>query len=335
MSLAKAPKRSAAVLDPRLSRFLTAVTNPFAGPLTKGLVADRMIGVTNVIRRTNTFQVNIPSTTTDIDKGVEFLIILNGERDPYLLYSVGGTSAITALGRDPDAVANYTIPLNSYGRVVAAGARFTYMGQAMKLSGAVYQFPTDKGGGGATGLAGATAFGQVRDQLERALTRQQVRMKPMHFVNPPEEQFSPITAIPDTKFSTGILPTAADRISCMHFFWTGDRESCNFTVEVSSMIEYYHISHKAFATRCVPHPVGDSVQQALASTMQQPSANMTNPAEPGFMARLKANVIEAAGMLGVVANTAVGLKQAYNMLGASNSAPLIEEVGTGALAIAL
>lgn len=333
-------------LDPRLRSYMASVLNPFSGPISKGLTVDRSMPMTNVIRRRNTVSVNLTSApSADLAGGVEFVIVLNDRRDPYIVTAHKlGSSPVTVTTHGLDVTdSDLSIPDKSYARIVSAGVRITYLGNNLNRGGSFYQFARDRETGSSSGIQWSNTFGDVRGELARAVATVPVPRKSFSFIHAPEATFAEVDIINNmgpgatggtltTPAFTG-LPTSSDSVSVIHLYWQGPAEACNFSFELVETIEYYHTTHRHFATPSTSHPQGLAVQQAIAAHMQKPGSGNSSPDHKGlgsYIAEASAVVGAAAGLFENTAKAMFNGKGMWNVgkalwnEGASMAGPLIE-----------
>lgn len=314
-------------VDERLAEYLHAITDPWSAPLARGLTGDRMIPMTCVVKRQNAMSFNLAGSDT-VGAGVELSIILNDFRDPYLVWKTptGDAHIVGADALTPD---NYSIPGNSYGRVVGAAIRIRYLGAEINRGGAFYHFPHDREGTGIDSLLHDDSWGSMPSELIRAISAVQVKPNPITFHHAPEAGFGPLVGHADAAF-TGGIPSGT---SAIRLLYVGPETSCNFSIEICEVVEYFHVTHRHMAGHSMPHPSGVAVQSAIACHMQAPGSGHSSPDHSGdhtSWLRKAAHVIgEAGGLIATTGKTAGQAIWAYkglkSMLNASSA------IATGAM----
>lgn len=285
--------------DPKISSYVNAVINPWSAELTRGLTADRMLPMTAVVRRMNACTMQVP-VDLNLPTGAELVVVLNDNRDPYLVVSYkdnAGQTVVRQFGMDANVVDNYSIPGGSYARIISTGVRIRYLGAAVDRGGSFYHFPHDRESTGIDGLVEDNAWGTLSSELMRAISIAPVSDRPTHFFAAPEAGFAPVTA--HTNWTAGIPPS--EPISCLKLLFLGPAKALNISIEICQMLEYFHLSHRHMASVSMPHPSGLAVQQALASHMQQQGSGHSSPDHGGaakFVSKI-VRVAEEAAHIGV------------------------------------
>lgn len=307
--------------DGRLADYLHTVVDPWSSPLSRGLTGDRMLPMTCVVRRQNAMSFSLLESES-VGAGVELVITMNDNRDPFLAIKAPGSS-VRMLGADAAVPDNFSIPSNSYGRVIGAAVRIRYLGAEINRGGTFYHFPHDREGSGLDALMHDDAWGSMPTELVRAISAVQVRPNPITFHMAPETGFAPLVCSPDASFTAGVPAN----YSAMRLMYVGPQASCNFSIEVCEVIEYFHITHRHMATTTSAHPFGSAVHSAIAAHMQTPGSGNSSPDHHGdkwgWIRRVSNVVGEAGGLITSAGRTAAqaiwAAKGIKAMLGAGSA----------------
>lgn len=292
-------------VDGRLAEYIQAITDPWSAPLSRGLTGDRMIPMTCVVKRQNAMSFNISGSDV-VGAGIELSVVLNDSRDPYLVWKTP-TGTVNIVGADAPTPENYSIPGNSYGRVIGAAVRIRYLGAEINRGGAFYHFPHDREGTGIDSLLHDDSWGAMPSELVRAISAVQVRPNPITFYHAPESGFGPLNTYGAAAFTSGI-PAGT---SAIRLLYVGPEASCNFSLEICEIVEYYHVTHRHMSGHVMPHPSGVAVQSAIACHMQAPGSGHSSPDHHGdhtSWLRKAAHVVGEAG--GLIASTGRAAGQA-------------------------
>lgn len=292
-----------------LGALAAMVMNPWNGPLARGLITDDGLPSTVLVRRRSTLTVDLSQVPT-LGAGVEFAVVMNGSRDPYLAYRIVDPSVTkpTYVGRSDQDIG--VIPLGSYGRVVASGVRVSYLGTETNRGGCVYHFNYSRENSMVAALAAYTTWGSLLANLGGAITAARVGATGViELIDSPEVSFCEIKTQPENLLDAG-MPAPSDNVALMRLAFVGPKEGAILQFDISEVVEYFHLTHASFARPVTNVPNGETLQRALNSSLSAPGTNATDVSKPGFLERLASTLAGAAG----VVNTAGILKESVMRL---------------------
>jgi hypothetical protein len=256
--------------------------------------------------------------------GAELAFVMNGARDPYLALYTAEDGTVTYHGRN-DADSG-VFPAGSYGRVVASGVKTTHIGAAQDRGGMLHHFSYARDNSTLAGLGAFAKWGDLLKNLGSAVSRAPLSASPS-VVDSPEITFCEIKPQALTLLDAGI-PGPEANLSLMRFAYTGPKTGVVLLFEVSEVVEYFHITHEAFARPVLSIAGGDTTQRALNHALSAPGSNATVASSPGFLQRV-AGAIE--GVTGAVQATAGLVETVGKLFGRSTaSSVVIEEVAEAA-----
>lgn len=317
-----APAPARAKPDPRVRSWSAMIRNPASGPVVKGLVSDPLTANSAVIRRTNVVSLDLTAVSGTLS-GVEIVVVLSSTVDPYIVYSTGN-SAIAPYFNAADAatrslVAGFSvgdnIPAGSRCRINSACVKATYIGTNDSAGGMWLTYPWRKETG--NDEDGLDAWGDLYNGQKYALGSTRADNPngcSVHLA--PETSFTPVY-VNGTGLLSGGMPGPETPCSLIRLLYVGPKQCATWRFEISSVLEYYHSSHRQHMTPTPPHPHGETLHTAVSTHMHQVGGNNN------------IDVHKSSGVLDVIDKVASGISQAFQF--AERIIPYIE-AGADALA---
>lgn len=333
------PKRPAArtggkkVIDPTVLRYLRAVADPFAGPLSGGIADDAPTKSCAVVRRQNTATINLTTSAclaggtgnSILGGAADIVVPLLGTMDPTFVVATSDTfplnsnNAYRRMFGNPSAL----IPSGAIARCVAAQVRITPTSAADSVGGCV-AFWTPPGGSADVTSANSPdlAIGGFLNDLQEAIPPRALKAgQTITYTCPPTLGWF---TVDNTNATSGIGETATGT----NRTWNGstphiriglfglpvDRAQ-SFLVSVSTITEYYHDTHRSFTRDVVAHPDGHTVVQRVAQALHTERAvTEGTPDHVPFLSRVVSTIRGVGNVIQAGAEVAYGTKKAYDAL---------------------
>jgi len=318
-----------------LARFAAMVANPWTGPLARGLVPDDSIPNSVLVRRRSTLTLDLSNAPT-LGSGVEIAVVMNGARDPYIGYRIIDPSITTTsyVGRATED--SGLVPMGSYGRVIASGVRVTYLGTEQNRGGCLYHFSYSRENSQVAQLAAYQTWGSLIDSLGGAVTAAKIGPSGVvALVDSPETTYCEIKTQPDNLLDAG-MPAPTANVSIFRCAFVGPKAGMILQFDISEVLEYFHLSHKAFSTPITNVPNGETLQKGLNSMLSTPNSGNTQVDKPGFLTKVTQTLGNLTGVATGVADLRDALGRAFGyaerevVAGAHTAerltGPIIEEV---------
>lgn len=323
-SVAKAPvPRPLAIRDSVLSTFCAAVANPFDGPLVRGIDGAGGHTATAIVRRRNICTVSLSGGSLS---GYDVFIPNGVSTDPFVFVATNaaadwsGARTVTEYNRDP----TVTIPVGASARVVASGIRITCLDSVTNTGGIVYHFwtPSTSGLGGVTYPAVDRTVGATKAGATEAITLKPITPsgRSMTFINPTGGSFDTVR---DASLSTAAsIASGGGWPDCaaVRFFIDGPASMTKLLFEISTVVEYYHDTHKNLSAPTMMHPSGSTAVANVNSALMQRGSNASDLDKHGGSSSLTTKLQRLTGAIEAGGKAVMtGMGTAYNLVQGSRA----------------
>jgi len=262
------------------------------------------------VRRSVTLPIDLTDAPT-WHGWAEFAIVLSGARDPYMMWKTSGNDAEPGnwgwVGR-ADSESSATIPVGSFGRTLTSGVRITYQGTEQNRGGRLLQFGYSRENSFLDSIGALRLWGDLYANQQYSCDEKRVGPSDMKFLVGGDVTFTEVKA-QDADFLKAGMPGTVDarrmqegQVSIARFLYVGPKTSCLFSLQVSSVMEYFHITHQPFAKAVTSHANGEDIQRATRNWLGEVQSNHSDASKPGMLTRLMNGVATAVhGVQGVSA----------------------------------